>query len=112
MFLRERADDVILFNPGDLERPMGLNLLEAHTEEQKNLFLKKRSLFSIKLYGEEIVVHVLALVSKWCVDACSWRRSRGATLLDITKLFTDVGIWDGKTSSEESRGEKLLGKKK
>lgn len=30
----ERAEDVIYFNPGDLERPMGLNLLEAKTESE------------------------------------------------------------------------------
>jgi hypothetical protein len=32
----ERAEDVIYFNPGDAERPMGLNLLEAKTEDQKH----------------------------------------------------------------------------
>ncbi len=33
----ERAEDVILFDPSDTERPMGLNMLEAQTEEQKHL---------------------------------------------------------------------------
>ncbi|MFC1790270.1 type IV secretory system conjugative DNA transfer family protein, partial [Patescibacteria group bacterium] len=32
----ERAEDVIYFNPSDSERPMGFNLLEAETEEQKH----------------------------------------------------------------------------
>ena len=32
----ERAEDVIYFNPFDSERPMGLNLLEAKTEDQKH----------------------------------------------------------------------------
>lgn len=32
----ERAEDVIYFNPSDTERPMGLNLLEATTEDQKH----------------------------------------------------------------------------
>jgi len=32
----ERAEDVIYFNPGDTSRPMGLNLLEAKTEDQKH----------------------------------------------------------------------------
>lgn len=32
----ERAEDVIYFYPGDTERPMGLNLLEAKTEDQKH----------------------------------------------------------------------------
>lgn len=32
----ERAEDVIYFNPADTERPMGLNLLEANTEDEKH----------------------------------------------------------------------------
>lgn len=32
----ERAEDVIYFDPGDTERPMGMNMLEAYTEEQKH----------------------------------------------------------------------------
>jgi hypothetical protein len=32
----ERAEDVVYFNPFDSERPMGLNLLEAKTEDQKH----------------------------------------------------------------------------
>lgn len=31
-----RAEDVIYFRPSDMERPMGLNLLEAKTEDQKH----------------------------------------------------------------------------
>lgn len=32
----ERANDVIYFRPSDVDRPMGLNLLEAQTEDQKH----------------------------------------------------------------------------
>jgi hypothetical protein len=32
----ERAEDVIYFNPSDTERPLGLNLLEAKTEDEKH----------------------------------------------------------------------------
>lgn len=32
----ERAEDVIYFNPSDVERPIGMNLLEAKTEDQKH----------------------------------------------------------------------------
>lgn len=33
---KERMDDVIYFNPADTERPIGLNMLEVKTEEQKD----------------------------------------------------------------------------
>ncbi|MCL5970180.1 MAG: type IV secretion system DNA-binding domain-containing protein [Patescibacteria group bacterium] len=32
----QRAEDVILFDPSDTQRPMGLNMLEAASEEQKH----------------------------------------------------------------------------
>ncbi len=32
----ERAEDVIYFNPADVERPMGFNLLEANSEDEKH----------------------------------------------------------------------------
>lgn len=32
----ERAEDVIYFNPADTERPLGMNLLEAKTEDEKH----------------------------------------------------------------------------
>jgi energy-coupling factor transporter ATP-binding protein EcfA2 len=35
----ERAEDVIYFNPGDVEFPLGLNLLEANTEDQKHFMV-------------------------------------------------------------------------
>ncbi len=33
----ERAEDVILFDPSDVEQPMGFNMLEAHNEQQRHL---------------------------------------------------------------------------
>jgi type IV secretory pathway TraG/TraD family ATPase VirD4 len=33
---KNRVDDVIYFNPSDVDRPIGLNMLEVKTEEQKD----------------------------------------------------------------------------
>lgn len=46
----ERAEDVIYFNPGDTERPMGLNLLEATTEDQKHFVATSVINMMYKLY--------------------------------------------------------------
>ena len=46
----ERAEDVIYFYPGDLERPMGFNLLEADTEEQKHFVTSSIVGLMYKLY--------------------------------------------------------------
>lgn len=46
----ERADDVIYFNPSDLERPMGMNMMEADTEEQKHFVVSSVIGLMYKLY--------------------------------------------------------------
>ena len=46
----ERAEDVIYFDPSDSKRPMGLNLLEADTEEQKHMVTSAIINLMYKLY--------------------------------------------------------------
>lgn len=46
----ERAEDVIYFNPGDTERPMGLNMLEASTEDEKHFVVASIVGLMYKLY--------------------------------------------------------------
>ena len=46
----ERLDDVILFDVGDIERPLGLNILQAETEEQKNIVINAFIALLYKLY--------------------------------------------------------------
>jgi hypothetical protein len=46
----ERAEDVILFDPSDIDRPMGLNMLEANTEEQKHYVVSSIVGLMYKLY--------------------------------------------------------------
>ena len=46
----ERAEDVIYFDPSDTERPMGLNLLEAYTEDQKHMVTSAIINLMYKLY--------------------------------------------------------------
>ena len=49
----ERAEDVIYFDPSDTERPMGLNLLEAQTEEQKHFMTSAIINLMYKLYDPQ-----------------------------------------------------------
>lgn len=45
-----RIDDVILFDAGDTEYPMGINMLEADTEEEKHLIVNSFIASLYKLY--------------------------------------------------------------
>ncbi len=49
----ERAEDVIYFDPSDTERPMGLNMLEAQTEEQKHYVVTSIVGLMYKLYDPQ-----------------------------------------------------------
>lgn len=46
----ERAEDVIYFNPSDIEYPMGLNIMEADTEDQKHFMAQSVISLMYKLY--------------------------------------------------------------
>src|SRR3989339_605256 len=47
---RERIDDVIYFDASDTERPLGINLLEAHSEEEKHMVINSFIALLYKLY--------------------------------------------------------------
>src|SRR5579863_432254 len=47
---RERIKDIILFDPSDTERPLGVNMMEAETEEEKHLIVNEMIGLMYKLY--------------------------------------------------------------
>lgn len=51
---KSRADDLIYFDPADIGRPMGLNLLEAETMEDKELAVSEATSIMIKMFGNEV----------------------------------------------------------
>lgn len=46
----ERMEDVILFNAADTERPFGINMIEAHSEEEKHMLINSFIALLYKLY--------------------------------------------------------------
>jgi Type IV secretory system Conjugative DNA transfer len=85
---RERADDVIYFNPGDLERPIGINLLEANTPEETELVALDAMNIMIKLFNEEIFgPRIQDYFRNGCLTLMA--DPEGGALTDIVRLFTD-----------------------
>lgn len=86
---KERAKDVIVFDPADIERPMGLNLLEAKTNEEKDrASLDAMSIF-IKLFGDEIFgPRIQHYFRNGCLTLMD-DEEEGATLIDVPRLFVD-----------------------
>lgn len=52
----ERADDVILFEPGDVDRPIGLNMLEADTEDEKDFVTQEMISIFYKLVTDPSMI--------------------------------------------------------
>lgn len=86
---KERAKDVIVFNPADLERPMGLNLLEAKTPEEKDFASLAAMEIFIKLFGNEIFgPRIQHYFRNGCLTLMD-DEEEGATIIDLPRLFTD-----------------------
>lgn len=86
---KSRAKDVIIFDPSDRDRPMGVNLLEAETpEEQDRASLDAMEIF-IKLFGNEIFgPRIQHYFRNGCLTLMA-DKEEGATLIDIPRLFID-----------------------
>ncbi len=98
---RERADDVIYFDPGDVQHPMGLNMLEFDPRfpEQRSLIVNElleifNKLFNMSIAGgpqfEQYFRNATMLVME---DPES-----GNTLFDIERIFADKAYRDYKLS--------------
>lgn len=86
---KERAKDVIIFNPADTERPMGLNILEAKTPEQQDLASSQATEIFIKIFGDEIFG---PRIQHYFRNACLTLmedEEEGATLIDVPRIFVD-----------------------
>jgi hypothetical protein len=94
MVPRERTEDVIFFSPADMEYPMGLNLFEYETPDQKDFLIQEVLNMLKKMYDPQSqgimgprYEHIfrnaaLAIMAD----------PGGGTFIDIPKLFRDPGF--------------------
>ncbi len=95
---KERARDVIVFNPADTDRPMGLNLLEANSPEQKDRASLDAMNIFIKLFGNEIFgPRIQHYFRNGCLTLMD-DEEEGATLIDLPRLFVDDAFQKYKVS--------------
>ncbi|TSC58096.1 MAG: Uncharacterized protein Greene041619_785 [Candidatus Peregrinibacteria bacterium Greene0416_19] len=86
---KERAKDIVVFDPADTERPMGLNLLEAKTDEEKDRASLDAMEIFIKMYGNEIFgPRIQHYFRNGCLTLMD-DEEEGATLIDVPRLFVD-----------------------
>lgn len=99
---QNRRDDVIYFNPGDVSRPMGLNMLEYDSRfpEQKTLVVNELFSIFLKLYGAipESMGPMFEQYFRNSALLVMEDPSSGNTLLDIERVMVDKQFRDLKLS--------------
>jgi Type IV secretory system Conjugative DNA transfer len=100
---KERAKDVIIFDPADDERPMGLNMLdiistdpEDRKREMDKAALDATEIF-IKIFGDEIFgPRIQHYFRNGCLTLMEDEED-GGTLIDVPRLFVDEAFMKYKT---------------
>lgn len=87
----ERAQDVVLFDPADVEWPIGLNILEWHTEAEKDFLVAEAIQIFYKLFDPDQTGIIGPQFEHWMRNAALTVMAdpAGGTLLEIPQLFTD-----------------------
>ena len=87
---RNRVEDVILFEPFDMERPMGLNMLEYETPEQKDFAVQEMITIFQKLFPPETIGPMFEHYMRNAMLALMADKDDPATLIEIPRMFTDT----------------------
>lgn len=86
----ERAEDVIYFNPSDLERPMGMNIMEADSEEQMHFVASSIIGLMYKLYDPHRTGIVGPRFEHAIRNAMLTIMSKpGGTFIELVRVLTD-----------------------
>ena len=86
---RERADHVILFEPFDMERPMGLNMLEVRTDEEKDFAVQEMIEIFYKLFPPEMIGPMFEHNMRNVMLTLMADRDYPGTIAEIPRMFTD-----------------------
>lgn len=91
MVPKERTEDVIYFSPADMDYPLGLNLFEFETDQQKDFLIQEAINMLYKLYDPGHTGIIGPRYEHWFRNAALTLMSDpgGSTFIDIPKVFTD-----------------------
>ena len=89
-----RHQDVILFDPADTEYPVGLNLLEWQTPDQRDFLIQEAIQIFYKLFDPTQMGIVGPQWEHWFRNAALtvMNQPGGGTLIDVPRIFTDDGF--------------------
>ena len=89
----ERAEDVIYFDPSDMARPFGLNMLEAYTEEQRHFVVSSIIGLMYKLFDPNKTGIIGPRFEHGVRNAMlTAMSSPGATFVEVVRIMTDANF--------------------
>jgi len=88
---KERSQDVILVDPADIERPIGINLLDWRKQEEKDFLVQEAVSIFYKLFDPTRQGFIGPQFEHWMRNAALtlMEQPNGGTLIEIPRLFTD-----------------------
>jgi len=86
---KDRIDDVIYFSPGDTERPMGLNMLEAPNEAMKDFAVQEMIAIFYKLFSPDMIGPMFEHNMRNIMLTLMNDKDNPGTLAEIPRMFTD-----------------------
>ena len=91
MVPKERTEDVIYFSPADTDYPLGLNLFEFDTPEQKDFLIQEAINMLYKLYDPGHTGIIGPRYEHWFRNSALTVMAdpNGSSFIDIPKVFTD-----------------------
>jgi len=97
---KERVEDIIHFYPPDLDRPMGLNMLEGGSAAHKDMVVAEMISIFYKLFdptgSNQVVGPMFEHYMRNAMLALLADDETGATLIEIPRMFTDKEFRDYK----------------
>ncbi len=90
---KERLDDVIYFNPGDLARPLGLNMLDFNADrpEEKTFIVNEMQSIFNKLFSQETMGPMFEqYMRNALLLLMEDMPNEPATLVEVPRIFTDA----------------------
>lgn len=89
---KERADDVIVFDPSDFDRPIALNMVEAPNDEMKDFVCGEMVAIFYKLFGAEMIGPMFEhQMRNYMLTLMSDKENPG-TIAEIPRLISDAAF--------------------
>lgn len=95
---KERIDDVVLFEPSDMDRPCGLNMLEWSSPEEKDLAVSEMIMIFTSLFPPEMIGPMFEHYMRNAMLAVMADKNNPGTLVEIPRIFTDDTFMEEKLS--------------